>query len=122
MTSVVAVLGALIVVLGLVGLFQPARFRAMFDMMDSPTRFRFAVGIRLAMAALLWWLADELRHPQVMRVLAVIALFAAFVILVMGRERIDRLVNWWLGLNDGLLRVSCTFAAAFGAYLIYVAI
>ena len=91
-------------------------------MMDSPTRFGLAIGIRVAMGALLWWLADELRHSQVMRLLAVIAFFAAVVILVMGRERLDRLINWWLSLNDGLIRVSCIFAAAFGAYLVYVAI
>jgi len=40
----------------------------------------------------------------------------------MGRERLDKLVNWWLSRSDGLLRVSALFAALFGAYLVYVAV
>lgn len=122
MTIVVAVLGALIVLLGLVGLVQPDRFRAMFQTMDSQVRFAMAIGIRLAMAALLWWLADDLRHPHVIRVLAVIALVAAILLPIMGRARLDRLIGWWLSRPDGVLRVSALFAAGFGAFLVYVAI
>ncbi len=122
MTLIVAVLGVLIVLVGLVGLVQPARFRSMFATMDSQARFVLAILTRLAMGALLWWLADELRHPQVMRVLAVIAVVAAVGVLVMGRTRLDKLVDWWLSKPDGVLRVSALFAAAFGAYLTWVAI
>ncbi len=122
MTWFVAVLGLLIVLLGLVGLAQPARFRAMFTTMDSQTRFILAIVIRLAMGALLWWLADELRHPQVMRIIAVIAVVAAVGILVMGRKRLDSLVDWWLGKSDSVLRISALFAATFGGYLVFVAI
>ena len=121
MTIIVAVLGSLIVLLGLVGLVQPNRFRAMFTAMDSQVRFILAIGIRLAMGALLWWLADELRHPQVIRVLAVIALIAAAVPPIMGRARLDKFIEWWLLRPDSLLRVSALFAAGFGAYLVYVA-
>lgn len=117
---IIAVLGALIVLLGLVGLVQPDRFRSMFTSMDSQLRFVFAIVTRLALGGLLWWLADELRHPQVMRVLAVIAIVAAAGILLMGRERLDRLIDWWLSRSDGVLRVSALFAAAFGAFLVYV--
>jgi hypothetical protein len=122
MTGIVALLGLLMVLLGLVGVVQPARFRAMFTTMDSQTRFILAIVIRLSMGALLWWLADELRHPHVMRILAVIAVVAAVGVLVMGRNRLDKLIDWWLSRSDGLLRVSALFAAAFGGYLVFVAI
>lgn len=121
MTLIVAALGVLIVLLGLVGLAQPARFRAMFTVMDSRTRFVLAIMIRLAMAALLWWLADDLRHPQVMRVLAVVAVVAAVSVLIIGRQRLDKFIDWWLGRPDGVLRISAVFAAAFGGYLVFVA-
>jgi len=122
MTGIVAILGLLVVLLGLTGIAQPARFRAMFTAMDSRTRFVLAIVTRLAMGALLWWLADELRHPQVMRILAIIAVVAAVVVVVMGRARLDRFIGWWLAQSDGLLRVSAVFATAFGGYLVYVAI
>ena len=121
MTVIVAVFGALIALLGLVGLFHPDRFRSIFTAMDGQTRFILAIALRLAMGGVLWWLADELRHPHVMRVLAAIAIFAAVMLLIMGRERLDRLIGWWLSRSDGLLRLSALLAAAFGVFLVYVA-
>lgn len=121
MTLLVALLGALIVILGAVGVVSPARFRGMFTAMPARTRYVFAVVTRLAMGALLWFLADELRHPQVMRILAVIAVVAAVVILVIGQAKLDRFVDWWLARPDSLMRVSGLFAAAFGGFLVYVA-
>ena len=122
MTLVVAAFGALFVVIGLVGLVQPDRFRSLFAGMDSQLRFILAIAIRVVMGALLWWLADDLRHPQVMRIIAAIAIFAAVGILIMGRGRLDKLVAWWLSRSDGLLRLSALFAGAFGAYFVYVAL
>jgi hypothetical protein len=122
MIGIVAILGLVIALFGLTGLAGPARFRAMFIAMDSQTRFVLAILLRLAMGALLWWLADELRHPQVMRVLAIIAVVAAVGILAMGRKRLDQLVDWWLGQSDSVLRISALFATAFGGYLVFVAI
>ena len=121
MTILIAVLGVLIILLGVVGLAQPDRFRALFTTMDSRTRFVLAIGIRLAMAGLLWWLADDLRHPHVMRILALIALLAAIALAIMGPARLDRLIEWWLSRSDGVLRVSALLAAVFGAFLVYVA-
>lgn len=74
------------------------------------------------MGAFLWIIADALRFPYLMRIIAAISLFAALAIMIMGRERLDTLVDWWLARSDGLLRLSTFFAAAFGGFLIYVAI
>ena len=110
-----------VVVLGALGLVQPDRFRALFSTMESRSRYVFAIVTRLALGAFLWFVADELRYPQVMRVLAVIAVVAAVAILIIGRQRLDRMIDWWLSRPDSVLRVSAIFATAFGAFLIYVA-
>ena len=122
MTLLVAAFGAPIFLLGIVGLLQPDRFRTFLGGMDSQRRFVLAIAIRVVMGALLWWLAEDLRHTPVMRVLAVIAFFAAVGILLMGQGRLNKLVEWWLSRTDSLLRLSALFAAAFGAYLVYVAV
>ena len=122
MTLIVAAFGALIALMGLVGLVQPDRFRSFLGGMDSQLRFALAIAIRVVMGALLWWLAEDLRHTQVMRILAAIAIFAAVSVLIMGQGRLDKLVDWWLSRSDSLLRVSALFAAVFGAYLVYVAV
>jgi hypothetical protein len=85
-------------------------------------RFVMAVAIRVVMGGLLWWLAEDLRHTPFMRILAVIAIFAAVGILLMGQGRLNTLVDWWLSRSDGLLRFSALLAAVFGAYLVYVAV
>lgn len=122
MNLIVTILGVLVVLLGLVGLIVPARFRAIFDHMSSRSRFIAAVVLRLAVGALLWFAADALRYPHVMRIIAAVAIAAAVGVLIMGQDRLDRLVTWWLTLPDGLLRLSAVFAAAFGAFLVYVAV
>jgi multisubunit Na+/H+ antiporter MnhG subunit len=121
MTILVAFLGAVIALAGLVGVVSPTHFRGFFTRISPQSRYVMAIVIRLAMGALLWWLAAELRHPHVMRILAVIAVVAAVLLLLLGRARLDRFVDWWLVRPDGVMRMSGLFAAAFGAYLVYVA-
>ena len=122
MTWFIAVLGALIAVMGLIGVVQPDRVREMVDVMGSQKRFVFGVVVRLVMGAVLWWVADELRHPQIIRVLAVIAVAAAVIILIAGRVRLDRMVEWWLRRSDGVLRLSMVFATVFGVWLAWEAV
>ena len=121
MRIIVAGIGVFGVLIGMLGLLAPDRFRSLFNLMTSQTRFLAAIIVRLVIGVLFWIVADELRLPQVMRIIAAISIFAAVGILIMGRERLDRLVEWWLSRPGGLLRFSALFAAAFGGFLIYVA-
>ena len=108
--------------LGLLGAASPARFRGLFALMSARDRYLAAIIMRVLMALLFWWLADSLRHPQVMRVLAVIAGVAAVAVLLVGPRRLDQTVDWWLARSDAVLRISLMFAVAFGGYLVYVAV
>ena len=122
MQIIVAGIGLFGVLIGLVGLLAPDRFRALFQRLTRKMRFLAAIIVRLIVGALFWIVADELRFPQVMRIIAAISIFAAVGILFMGRERFDRFIDWWLSGPDRLLRLFAVFAAAFGGFLIYVAI
>ena len=119
---VVALLGGLVVVLGVAGVAAPESARAWFNSMSGQSRFIAAIAIRLGFGMLLWYAAADLRWPYAMRILAAIAFLAAVGILIMGRDRLDRLVDWWLTRPDSLFRVSMLFAAAFGGLLVYVSI
>lgn len=121
MRIIVAGIGLFGVLIGLVGLLAPDRFRGLFKRMTSQTRFLAAVIVRLVIGVIFWIAADELRFPQVMRIIAAISIFAAIGILFMRRDRLDGLIGWWLSRSDGLLRLSAVFAFAFGGFLIYVA-
>jgi len=121
MRAMVAVIGVLVILLGSVGLIAPARFRRAFKAMTSQSRFIAAIVLRLGFGVLLWFAADQLRFPDVMRILAVIAFAAAVGVLILGRRRLDGLVTWWLMRSDALLRLSAALAGLFGAFLVYVA-
>jgi multisubunit Na+/H+ antiporter MnhG subunit len=118
---IVAGIGIFGVLIGMLGLLAPDRFRNQFKRMTSQTRFLAAIIVRLIVGALFWLAADELRLTAVMRIIAALSIFAAVAILIMGRERLDSLIDWWLSRPDGLLRLSALFAATFGGFLIYVA-
>jgi len=121
MTLLVGGLGVLIALVGLTGVLSPDRFRQLFTRMDGRLRFRLAIGVRLLLGGLLWWLAADLRFPGVMRVFGAVAIAAAVGILIIGQARLDRMVDWWLSRSDWIVRVSASLATAFGAFLVYIA-
>ncbi len=122
MNLIVAGIGVMAVLLGIAGLLAPARFRTALQAWPSRPRFIAAVVLRLLVGALLIIVADSLRFPHVMKIIGVISLVVAVGILIMGRVRLDKLVDWWLGRSDSMVRLSALFAAAFGALLVYVSI
>ena len=122
MTILIAIFGALIAFFGALGILSPAKFRGLFKQWPSRGRFWSAVVIRLLVGALFLWLAEELRYPLVMKILGGISIVAAVGILLMGRESLDRLVNWWLGRGDGLLRLGALLAMLFGVFLVHVSL
>ncbi len=122
MTILIAGLGVLIAFVGALGILSPEKFRGLLQQWPSRGRFWSAILIRLLIGALFLWLADELRYPLAMKIFGGISIFAAVGILIMGRESLDRLVAWWLGRGDGLLRLSTLFAMLFGVFLVHVSL
>ena len=122
MTISIAIIGALIAFIGALGILSPGKFRGLLQQWPSRGRFWSAVVIRLIIGALFLWLAEELRYSLAMKILGGISIVAAVGILIMGRESLDRLVNWWLGRGDGLLRLGAMFAMLFGVFLVHVSL
>ena len=121
MTVIIALLGAVIAAAGVLGLARPAVFRAMFDRLGEQAAWVSAVSIRLLFGTLLLIAADDLRLSGVMSVLGWVVIIAAVVLLLLGPERFNRFVRWWLALSDTAFRASMAFAAVFGLFLVYVA-
>jgi hypothetical protein len=122
MTILVAIIGALIAFIGALGVLSPDKLRELLQRWPSRGRFWFAVLIRVVIGGLFIWLANDLRYPLVMKILGGISLLAAFGILIMGRESLDRLVDWWLGRGDGLVRLGTLFAMLFGVFLVHASL
>ena len=122
MTLLITLFGALIAVAGVGGVFVPGLFRQLLTSMPVRGRYIAAIVIRLVFGLLLFLLADELRYPLVMKILGGISIAAAIGILIMGRDRLDRMIDWWMALGNAVLRIGMLFATAFGAFLVYASL
>ena len=89
LATVSAVLGALF----LLGVVRPRRLIAVARSMLGGTGVAGAVGVRVVLAALLWFSAPVSSTPGAFRVLATVMLVAAISALVLGTDRVVRLVD-----------------------------
>jgi hypothetical protein len=117
----ITLFGVLICLAGLVILIVPDQFRNAMNKWTGQPRFLFAVIIRVVLGAILLSEAATLKFPLAMKIIGAISILAAVVLLLIGQERMDRFIDWWLKQSDKLLRVSSVLAIAFGAFFIYAA-
>jgi hypothetical protein len=112
--------GVALALAGLFGVLLPTRFKHVLGEWRRRSRFLIAVSLRFVIGAILVLVADELRFSDAMQVLGVIIIAAGFGTLMIGEERLNRFVDWWLGRSDLLIRASMALATVFGLFLVYV--
>ena len=78
-----------------------------------------AVVVRLLLGALLIYQASVSRFPVTMEVIGWIAIFAAIVFTIIGRNNFKRLISWAFSLVDPFGRIGGVLAICFGSFLIY---
>ncbi len=117
----IALFGVLICLGGLTILILPEKFKNIMNRWTGQPRFLFAVIIRVVLGAILLSEAANLKFPLAMKIIGATSILAAVVLLLVGQERMDRFIDWWMKQSDKLLRVSSVLAIAFGAFFIYAA-
>ena len=93
LAHVLAIVSALLGALFLLGVVNPRRLIAVARNLVGGTGVAGAVGVRLLLAALLWFSAPVSSSPGTFRVLSSVMLVAALSALVLGTDRIVRLVD-----------------------------
>lgn len=119
MAYFVSILGILMVAIGLFWLVQPKHLVTLIERWKHPSRFWFAVLVRLVLGIVFLIVAPACRVPVVIQVFGGIAIAAALIILALGQQRLDRFIAWWLSRSPAVIRVSASFAVVFGALLVY---
>lgn len=120
MLVIVAGVGVLVCLGCIVGIVSPATLLGVVrSVMNKPGLVYLAVGVRLVLGVILILAAPASLFPLVFRIIGVIAIIAALGLLVMGRARITRLVEWFAGLPESSVRAWLIFGFAFGAFLVY---
>ncbi len=121
MKIVIALVGLLIFVAGLLILKSPQIFRNAMNSFTGQRRFLFAVIARIIIGAILLLEAPNLKFTLAMQIIGGISILAAVGLLLMGQERMDRMIDLFMRLSVEVFRLVSVFAIAFGAFLIYVA-
>ena len=117
----IALFGVLICLGGLTILILPEKFKNIMNRWTGQPRFLFAVIIRVVLGAILLSEAANLKFPLAMKIIGAISILAAVVLLLVGQERMDRFIDWWMKQSETVFRAASVLAFAFGAFFIYVA-
>jgi hypothetical protein len=93
----------------------------MFNNFSGQPRFLFAIIFRILFGAILLWEASNLKFSFAMQIIGGISIVAAIALLLMGQDRMDRMIDWFMvKMTNNIMRGWSVFAFAFGAFLIYV--
>jgi uncharacterized protein YjeT (DUF2065 family) len=120
MKIIIALFGVLICLAGLFILLAPQKFKNLMNSFAGQKRFLFAIIIRIVLGAILLAEATNLKFPFAMKIIGAISIVAAIGILLIGRGRLDRIIDYWMRKPDNFLRSWSVFAIVFGAFFIYV--
>lgn len=120
MVLALQIFGAFIALMGLMGLFSPAKLvgvvAALFDGMAG---LWVAAGMRLVIGVLMVLTASQSRYPFAFWLIGLIAIVAAVVGLLMGKDRVRKFVMWWVEKPSGFTRLWSIIAIAFGVFVYY---
>ena len=120
MTLFITIFGALVCLAGLVILVNPEMvFGLLRSKSDKIGLHVLAVLTRLVLGAFLVIQAAASRYPAVIVIIGWIAIVAAVVLALMGRNNFSSLMAWLLSQVKIRGRLGGLLATAFGAFLVY---
>jgi len=111
--------GVMVVCIGAWVVADPAALPEYATRFVSPSGLWIAVGMRLAVGALLWFTATASRTPAVLRVLGILFALSGLALAILGLERLQGIVDWGSVLAPIALRGVGLVAALVGAFLVW---
>lgn len=121
MAIALAILALVLCGLSVFGVLVPHRLIqvARSLMSKSPLGLWIAVVVRVLLAALLWFTAPVSRTSLTFQTLAVLILLTAVILLMVGRNRLERFIQWLTSWPGWVIRLSCLLGVAMGVFLLW---
>lgn len=118
--AVAVVFGALIAILGLMGVVQPSRLLVAVERIWRSAWGRYAVAsLRVALGVVLLVAAQEARFATALGVIGVLAIIGGLAIPLIGREGALHFIEWWHRQHDTFVRAWSVAAVTVGAFVVY---
>lgn len=120
MLQLIALFGFLIILGSGYGLADPQGLLRVIGRFSGVAGYVFAIIVRLILGLAALVAAPASLHPLFLQIVGGLALLAAAVLLIIGRPRFARLIEWARSFSPGLLRLSLLFGMLFGVALVWV--
>ena len=122
MAEIVAASGIVMAAYCAFAALRPGRALDWIFSMEPSRRFTVAIAVRIVFGLVFVVAAPDCARPQVIRVLGLIALAAAGVIAIMGRERLDAFVGWLADKPASFVSAWLLTGVAFGLLVVWAAV
>ena len=116
----VAIIGVVIVGIGVIGVVAPSRLLDLGRSLLSTNGLYAVAAVRVAFGLLLLFVSALSRMPRTLRVIGVLIIINGLATPLFGVERSEALLNWFSIQGPTFVRLIAIFAMAFGAFLVYV--
>ncbi len=117
---VVLLFGIAVVVLSVWAMFVPERLRLLVRAITYQTwGYYVAATVRVLLGLALIFAAPGSRFPVVFQFVGWLTIFAAVGLLIIGQDRLRKLVEWFDRLSNTIYRTWLVIALVFGLFLIY---
>ena len=119
MPVILAIFSVTLAALSLYGVVTPLKLAALVQRFLNTFEVGGAAVIRLFLALVLWFSAPVSRTPAVFNALAAIMLATAVVLLIIGRARLQKLIDWVTTWPPTAIRLQCLVGMALGTFLLW---
>lgn len=122
MSGALIAIGILICLLSVAAVVQPTRLLEVARKLTIGTSLRlFAFVIRVLLGVLLILVAPTTEFALTLRVLGTLSIASGVLVLILGNEGIQRIVDWALRQGPAAVVVGGIIGVVLGAFLIYAA-
>ena len=116
----VKLFGLLMILLCIWGIVTPkALVGSVLRFWRHSSAMYLAVAIRIGLGILFIMVADQTSFPGVFNFLGYLMIIAAVLITLIGRERLDKFMQWWRDKPAIFIRTWLVFGLLFGVFIYY---
>jgi drug/metabolite transporter superfamily protein YnfA len=119
MKFLVLLFGLFAATMGALAVFTPAGANAIARQFANRGGLYAATVIRIVFGGAMWFAAAESRTPMTLRIIGAIIVITGVLIALLGIERHQRMIDWWLSAGRTIQFVWGLIALVFGVFLIY---
>ena len=119
MGYLVAIGGLLMLAMSVMALLAPEKVVETLLRWPAKQRFFFAFGMRLVLGIIFLLGASETRFPTFISIIGTIVIIAAIALLLLGRRKVDALIEWWLHRTPAFMRIWALVGVVLSALIFY---